>query len=61
MPQLAVWVVSGKDDNVDTFQEQLQTRSSPHGGRNHQSHMIPATVSGQAGVMNGIEIPFVAL
>jgi len=44
-----------------TFQEQLQTWSPPHGGKRHQSVVIPPSVNGQAGVMNGIEIPFVAL
>jgi len=61
LPQLAVWVISGKDASVATFQEQLQTWSYPHGGKNHQNHTTPVSVNGQAGVMNGIEIPFVAL
>ena len=61
IPQLAVWAISGRDASVATFQEQLQTLSCPHGGTNHQSHMIPASVNGLAGVVNGIEIPFVVL
>jgi len=56
-----MWVISGKDASIATFQEQLQTWSSPHGGKSHQGHMIPLSINGQAGVMNGIEIPFVAL
>ena len=61
IPQLAVWAISGRDASVATFQEQLRTLSCPHGGTNHQSHMIPASVNGLAGVVNGIEIPFVVL
>jgi len=61
LPQLAVWVISGKDVSVATFQEQLQIWSSPHGGKSHQSLVNPPSKNGQAGVMNRIEIPFVAL
>jgi len=61
LPQLAVRAISGKDANIATFQEQLQTWSSPHGEKSHQSVLIPPPVNGQAGVMNGMEIPFVAI
>ena len=46
LPQLAVWVISGKDASVASFQEQLQAWSCPRGGKNHLSHMILASVNG---------------
>ena len=56
-----MWAISGRDASVAIFQEHLQTLSGPHGGTNHQSHMIPASVNGLAGVVNAIEIPFMVL
>ena len=37
LPQLTMWVISGKDASVAIFQEQLQTWSSPHGGKSSKS------------------------
>ena len=61
IPQLAVWVVSGIDARVATFQKQLQISSCHHGGRNPPSRTIPPSISGLAGVRNGIEIRFLDL
>ena len=49
-PQLAMWVVSGIDARVATFQNQLRTSFCHHGG-----------LGGLTGVRNGIEISFLDL
>jgi len=61
IPQLAVWVISGRDAEVANFQKQLPTLSCHHGERSPLSHTILASKGGQAGVVNGTEIPFADL
>ena len=56
-PQLAMWVVSGIDDRVATFQNQLQASFCHHRGSNLPNHTTPPSTSGLAGVTNRIEIP----
>jgi len=58
LSQLAIWSASGKRFQVETFQKQLRTYSSPHGGEKHPEHMNHTLGSGCADVMNGVWIPF---
>jgi len=61
IPQLAVWVISANNAKAATFLRQLQISSCHHGETNPQSHTIPPSGNGLAGVLNGTEIPFQAL
>ena len=58
LPQLAVWPISGKSLDVQTFQVKLRSSSSHHGEAKHLAHMIPTSRSGWAGVLIGVVIPF---
>ena len=57
-PKLAVWPVSGRSLEVETFQKLLRSSSSSLGGQKHPEPMTPTLGSGWAGVLNGIWIPF---
>ena len=58
IPQLTVWVISANNVKTATFLRQQQTLSSHHGKTSPIHHRTPLSVNGQAGVVNGIEIPF---
>ena len=58
LPQLAVWPVSGRSLEVETFQRLLRSSSSSLGGQKHPEPMTPTSGSGWAGVLNGMWIPF---
>ena len=57
-PKLAAWVISGRDSEPKTFRKMLQDYSCRHGGRKRRSHMTSYSISGCAGVTNGVVIPF---
>jgi len=58
MPQLAMWVISGKYTKTARFQKRLQSFSWHHGGRSPPRHMTHSSGSGLAGVVKGVQIPF---
>ena len=60
-PQLAVWPVLGKSLEIGAFQQRLLTSCWHPGGQSPHKPMIPYSINGLAGVLNGIEIPFLAL
>lgn len=60
-PQLAVWVVSGRDTERAGFRRKLQKSSWHHGDRSPPSHMTRFLGNGSAGAINGIQILFQAL
>ena len=58
LPQIAVWPVSGRSLDVETFQSQLRSLSSHPGGVKYLKPLTPTSKSGWAGVLNGVVIPF---
>ena len=58
IPRLVVWTISGKDTETNAFQERLRNSSWHHGDQSHPNHMTHCSQSGQAGVTNGVPIPF---
>lgn len=58
LPQLAVWPISGKSLDVETFQSQLKNSSSHPGEARHPKLTTPILKNGLAGVLNGVAIPF---
>ena len=61
VPQLAVWHISGRDTETNNFLRKLQTSCSTHGGQKLTGPMIHCFQSGVAGVLQGIQIPFLDL
>ena len=61
VPPLAIWVTSGIDTKVKTFQRMLQNSSLPPGGRRHQGPMTPDLENEYAGVTREIQIPFLEI
>jgi hypothetical protein len=61
LPQLAVWSISGKSTNTNSFRRKLRNSCSHHGGRNPPKHTSHNSRSGLAGVVQGASIPFLAL
>ena len=59
--QLAVWPISGDHAKTDSFLKVLQASSWHHGGQNLTVATTHSFTSGSAGVVNGIEIPFMDL
>ena len=57
-PHLVAWTISGKDTEPKEFQAMLQNCYWPHGDKSHPSHTTRCSQSGQAGVVNGVVIPF---
>ena len=57
-PRLVAWTISGRDTEAKEFQAMLQNYYWPHGDKSHQNPMTHCSQSGQAGVVNGIVIPF---
>ncbi len=60
-PQLAVWVISGNNTRSANFRKKLPTSYYHHGDKSLQSHMTPFLVSGSAGAVKGMQIPFQVL
>lgn len=60
-PQLAVWSISGRASIVRDFQFRRLSLSSSHGGPKQTSHTIHCLENGIAGVLNGVQIPFLDL
>ena len=60
LPQLAIWLISGRDTEVSSFRRKLQNLCLVPGGLKQTSPMTHS-LSGTAGVLNGVQIPFVAL
>ena len=61
IPRLVAWTISGKDTETNAFQERLRNSSWHHGDQSHPNHMTHCSQSGQAGVTNGVPIPFLEL
>ena len=61
LPQLAAWRISGRDTEVNTFRRKLQTSCSNHGEPKPTGHMTHYSPSGNAGVLNGVQIPLLVL
>ena len=61
LPQLAAWRISGRDTEVNTFRRKLLTSCSNHGEPKPTGHMTHYSSSGNAGVLNGVQIPFLVL
>ena len=61
IPQLAVWLISGRDTEVRSFRRKLTNSYSTHGGKNPISLTTHRLGSGIAGVLDGIRIPFQVL
>ena len=61
IPQLVAWTISGKDTETNAFQERLRNSSWHHGDQSHPNHMTHCSQSGQAGVTNGVPIPFLEI
>ena len=57
-PQLAMWLVLGRDTESASFLLKLRTSCSPPVERSPHSHTNPTLASGPAGVRNGVMIPF---
>ena len=55
LPQLAVWHISGRDTPVLSFRRKLHRSCLSHGEMTHSLR------SGIAGVLNGVQIPFLGL
>ena len=60
-PQLAVWHISGRDIEVNAFRRKLQTSRSNRGEPKPTNHMTRCSPSGNAGVLNGVQIQFLVL
>ncbi|XP_065890962.1 uncharacterized protein [Dysidea avara] len=58
VPQLAVWPISGRSLEVETFQKQLKNSYSLPGEAKHLKPMTHTLRNGWAGVLNGVSIPF---
>ena len=56
-PQLAVWVISGRNSEAKSFRKKLQDLSYPHGDPNHLRLTTRCSQSGPAGVVKGLLIP----
>ena len=61
MPQLAMWPISGINSQPIDFQNKFQNLCWSLGDLSLQSHMTLTSGSGQAGMINGVMIPFHAL
>ncbi len=61
LPQLAVWHISGRSTLVNNYQRRLQTLCSSHGVRKPTNLTTHSSTSGVAGVLNGVQIPFLVL
>ena len=61
LPQLAIWHISGRDTEVSSFQRKLQTSCLVPGGLKLTSPMTHFLPNGTAGVLNGVQIPFLVL
>ena len=57
-PRLVAWTISGIDTEAKEFQATLQNCYWPHGDKSHPNRMTHCSQSGQAGVVNGVVIPF---
>ena len=55
LPQLAMWPISGRSLEVQTFQTKLKNSSLHPGGVKHRDLIIP---SSRNGALNGAIIPF---
>ena len=60
-PQLAVWHISGRDTETNSFLRKLQTSYSTHGGQKPTGPTTHCFQSGVADVLQGIQIPFLDL
>ena len=60
-PQLATWHISGRDTEVNIFRRKLQTSCSNCGEPKPTHHMTHCSPSGNAGVLNGVQIQFLVL
>ena len=58
IPRLVAWTISGRDTKTNVFQEKLCNSYWPHGDRSPPNHMIYCSPIGQAGVTNGVPLPF---
>ena len=61
LPQLAVWHISRRDTLVNTFQRRLHHSCSSHGAQKQINLTTHSLGDGIAGVVNGVQIPFLAL
>ena len=61
LPQLAVWHISGRGTLVNNYQRRLRTSCSSRGDRRPTSLTTHSSTSGVAGVLNGVQIPFLVL
>ena len=59
--QLAVWRISGDDTKSNSFRRKLQNSCLHHEKRNPPRHMTCNSRDGLAGVIHGVQIPFLAL
>ena len=61
LPQLAVWHISGRDIEANSFQRKLQTSCLVPGELKQTSPTTHYLPNGIAGVLNGVQIPFLLL
>ena len=61
LPQLAVWHISGRNTLVSSYQMRLQTSYSSRGVQRPTNLTTHSSTSGVAGVLNGVQIPFLVL
>ena len=61
LPQLAVWHISGRDTEINSFRRKLQTSCLVPGELKRTSPMTHYSPNDTAGVLNGVQIPFLVL
>jgi len=61
LPQLVIWHISGRDTETAAFGGSYRTYNLAPEGLKQTSPMTHYSPSGTAGVLNRIQIPFVAL
>ena len=61
LPQLAVWHISGRSTPMNNYQRRLQTSCLTHGVPRPISLTTHSLTSGVAGVLNGVQIPFLVV
>ena len=61
LPQLAIWRISGRDTEANSFQSKLQTSCLVPGELKQTSPRTHYLPNGIAGVLNGVQIPFLLL
>ena len=61
LPQLAIWCISGKDTETNSFRRKLQASCLAPGELKQTNPMIHCLPNGIASVLNEVQIPFLLL